>query len=665
MLIKPRCHLHKLIVVLQRVCQGTRNPFLDILIISLLPPKIRDAVMKWAENNPVVSAFGIWNSDSGRRTIKFMQGINLCNTSNLEENYGGGIFNDWNDRESVVTIGSNGNYNGGVGGNNHTFRNPNFPKPRRRKQPLPDDDDSSDVNSGINIPSRPSYGKPALEWDVFLDPSLVRQVDAAMDVVENLELKLRKTRIRRQRRMQAAEAARRATERKNKIGNRRDDDGDGGDAEDDEDFDALQSHTAAQVEVDRLVAQLMRRTIIAHGSMSQLVLEAMGVAPTYNFGTVVRSSREDSAPGRKSARRVLLQAGNTGLSLGMSQTDSWDEEEERRDFEGLLDPSMAGVGGTKDHPGGPGGGRRRTAATATASSSAASKGMFMEAWLHVFAQTLTLLAKSGDSCSQGENGSDNHVLSKKGSSASSSSSNGRGGGRGEHLFNTKARPANIGQRGLSGLLEKMFLRRDSSFPVPPNESDSKVADGSLASVENNEGHDGSSARDDDDDDAPDPDDDSALLTNNDMFSPQTPNGVASRSSLGALCGVSLCLGMGSSSDRRRGRGYEKGETSHFPLDPHASHKMAQDIERIAGLLGEPLRLVLDLKSRRVPPRVWSRLIDSLRTRGLVVEGIGSFDMDELRMISRSCSYTLVPLLFFHSVGDLQRACHANEVSGFT
>ena len=89
--------------------------------------------------------------------------------------------------------------------------------------------------------------------------------------------------------------------------------------------------------------------------------------------------------------------------------------------------------------------------------------------------------------------------------------------------------------------------------------------------------------------------------------------------------------------------------------------MSQDIDRISSVLGEPLRLVLDLKSRRCPPRVWSRLIDSLRTRGLIIEGIGSFDVDELRLIGKGCSYPLTPLLFFHSVGDLQRACHANEV----
>lgn len=36
-------------------------------------------------------------------------------------------------------------------------------------------------------------------------------------------------------------------------------------------------------------------------------------------------------------------------------------------------------------------------------------------------------------------------------------------------------------------------------------------------------------------------------------------------------------------------------------------------------------------------------------------------MDEIRVIGKGCSYPLTPILFFHSVGDLQRACHANEV----
>ena len=89
--------------------------------------------------------------------------------------------------------------------------------------------------------------------------------------------------------------------------------------------------------------------------------------------------------------------------------------------------------------------------------------------------------------------------------------------------------------------------------------------------------------------------------------------------------------------------------------------MAESANVIKKLLGEPLRLVLDLKSRRVPAKVWARLIDNLRARGLCVEGIGSFDIDELRVIGSAASTPVRKILFFHSAGDLQRACHANEV----
>ena len=64
--------------------------------------------------------------------------------------------------------------------------------------------------------------------------------------------------------------------------------------------------------------------------------------------------------------------------------------------------------------------------------------------------------------------------------------------------------------------------------------------------------------------------------------------------------------------------------------------MAHDIEQISAVLGEPLQLVPDLNSRRVSARVWSALIDSLRTRGLIIDGIGSFDMDESRLIGKGC-----------------------------
>jgi hypothetical protein len=190
------------------------------------------------------------------------------------------------------------------------------------------------------------------------------------------------------------------------------------------------------------------------------------------------------------------------------------------------------------------------------------------------------------------------------------------------------------EQGFSGLIEKIFLRRQSSAADPSTMCMQRLSVDERQFDPTNFD-----------------DDDSDLLTNHDMLSPMAPT---STSMFGNLCGMSLCLGMGS--DDAKG-----GASSTFPLNPHLSHKMAQDIEHISAVLGEPLRLVLDLKSRRVPPRVWSRLIDSLRTQGLVIEGIGSFDVDELRVIGKGCSYPLTPILFFHSVGDLQRACHANEV----
>ena len=113
-----------------------------------------------------------------------------------------------------------------------------------------------------------------------------------------------------------------------------------------------------------------------------------------------------------------------------------------------------------------------------------------------------------------------------------------------------------------------------------------------------------------------------------------------------LCGLFLCLGM------------------NDPASEDADHDvstLAESAELIKNLLGDRLRLVLDMKSRRVPAKVWGRLIDNLRSRGLIIDGIGSFDIDELRQIKSSTSTPVTSISFFHSAGDLQRACHANEV----
>jgi len=113
-----------------------------------------------------------------------------------------------------------------------------------------------------------------------------------------------------------------------------------------------------------------------------------------------------------------------------------------------------------------------------------------------------------------------------------------------------------------------------------------------------------------------------------------------------MCGVFLCLGYDDPNSAK----------AH-----NTKTCMAQNTAEIARLLGSPLRVVLDLKSRRIPPRVWGRLVTTLHSRGLHVDGLGSFDVDELRDIGNFVSPLVSQIIFFHSAGDLQRAIHANEV----
>jgi len=89
--------------------------------------------------------------------------------------------------------------------------------------------------------------------------------------------------------------------------------------------------------------------------------------------------------------------------------------------------------------------------------------------------------------------------------------------------------------------------------------------------------------------------------------------------------------------------------------------LARNILVARGLLGAPLHVVLDLKSRRVPKQVWGQLVDVLRALGLRVDGVGSMTLDEIRDISRYSSQPVREMLFFHSAGDLQHACHAGKV----
>lgn len=98
-------------------------------------------------------------------------------------------------------------------------------------------------------------------------------------------------------------------------------------------------------------------------------------------------------------------------------------------------------------------------------------------------------------------------------------------------------------------------------------------------------------------------------------------------------------------------------------DNKVTDALKRILNEIKEVLGKPLQVVLDLKSRHVPPRVWAKLIDKLFYCGLSIHGVGSFDVEEVRAIVRECtaSSSIVPMIFFHSAGDLQRACHANKV----
>lgn len=71
---------------------------------------------------------------------------------------------------------------------------------------------------------------------------------------------------------------------------------------------------------------------------------------------------------------------------------------------------------------------------------------------------------------------------------------------------------------------------------------------------------------------------------------------------------------------------------------------------------QPVGIVLDIKSRHVPKRVWSIVIDTLRNAGIRVEGIASFFMEEIRHVSEHCVEPVQELIFCHSAGDLQKGC---------
>ncbi|GMH80319.1 hypothetical protein TL16_g08499 [Triparma laevis f. inornata] len=88
--------------------------------------------------------------------------------------------------------------------------------------------------------------------------------------------------------------------------------------------------------------------------------------------------------------------------------------------------------------------------------------------------------------------------------------------------------------------------------------------------------------------------------------------------------------------------------------------LAEALNVIARIMGQELRIFLDLKSRFVPQEVWAEVVKQIHTYpSIKVQGCGSFVIEEVRGISSLCGINEV--FFFHSAGDLQNAIHNKTV----
>jgi hypothetical protein len=110
---------------------------------------------------------------------------------------------------------------------------------------------------------------------------------------------------------------------------------------------------------------------------------------------------------------------------------------------------------------------------------------------------------------------------------------------------------------------------------------------------------------------------------------------------------------------------ETEKTSLFAMArsscPDTSISESVDTVKSIAKSESPIGLVLDVKSRHVPKNIWGCVVDTLRASGVRVEGVGSFVIEDIRDISK---YTINPvkeILFFHSAGDMQHACHDGSV----
>merc|ERR1712238_175092 len=393
-------------------------------------------VMRWAENNPVIAAFGVCQNAIRRKDRSFSKEII---DTNLDKGKKQPSHNVKLRREEQQL--------------NHMA-----PTAEILKQ----SDDSSSFSSF-------SKSLPALEWDVFLDPVLVKQVHKAIQHVEKLN---------------QAPSWRNIND---------------------------QTLMAANIEVDRQVSRLMSRLMLAHGSTTQLLTEAVGVARHYNFSSVVE------------------------------QAESFRRAQQRRLKGDKFCPMIAACG---------------------------SKSRYEDTTID-----------------------DSFIFESPSRDAS--------------IESIRYAESSLRRSRSFQLVSSRFLRGSSNIDFDRLDENQSVVMDSFVETQGKE-HD---------------------------IAPQ-------------VCGLFLCLGM--------------DDPGSLQAD-HGKTTMAESAKIIKKLLGANLKIVMDLKSRRVPPCVWARLIDNLSSRGLQIEGVGSFDVNELNSIGRFTCTPMTKILFLHSAGDLQRACHANLI----
>jgi hypothetical protein len=95
--------------------------------------------------------------------------------------------------------------------------------------------------------------------------------------------------------------------------------------------------------------------------------------------------------------------------------------------------------------------------------------------------------------------------------------------------------------------------------------------------------------------------------------------------------------------------------------PNTSLAESLSIVKEIAKIEDPIGLVLDLKSRHVPKEVLGCVVDCLREAGARVEGVGSFQVEDNRDVSQYCAEPVKEILFFHSAGAMQQACHDGRI----